>query len=118
MKKIFLALLFLLGGANFTGTFADNTEDVPLYIIDEDDSDGGKMKAPRRPLVATLENGVLTLPATPVDYQLQLLNADGELVYTAFIPTGTTQIVLPSLTGDFEIRLVTATYYYIGFITL
>lgn len=35
------------------------------------------------------------------------------------VAAGTTQIVLPStLSGDFELRFVGDTYYYIGYISL
>lgn len=50
---------------------------------------------------------------------LQLCDEDGTLVYTAFVPQGTTQVVLPStLSGLYEIRLVADTYYYIGYLNL
>ncbi len=37
------------------------------------------------------------------------------MVYSTFLPSGTTQVILPStLSGSFEIRLVGDTYYYRG----
>lgn len=59
------------------------------------------------------------LSATLCDYTPSLYDEDDELAYTVFVPEGTTQIVLPStLSGDFEIRFETATYYYYGYISL
>ena len=76
-------------------------------------------KAPPRPLVISQDNNILTLPATSVDYTLELRDENGTLVYSSYIPTGTTQIILPTtLSGNFEIRLVADTYYYIGYISL
>jgi hypothetical protein len=59
------------------------------------------------------------MSATPCDYVLTLYDEDDELVYSTFLPAGTTQVVLPTtLSGDFEIRFETATYYYYGYISL
>jgi len=118
MKKFILSTLLLFGGALFTGAFADDSEEVPLYIIDEEDASSGNTKSPQIPLVATLANGVLTLPITPIDYQFKMYDEDGVLVYSTFIPAGSTQIVLPTMPGNYEIRLVADTYYYQGFISI
>jgi len=118
MKKTVLLFFLLFGGTIFSGVYADDSEDIPLYIIDEGPIISGPTKAPARPLIVSLADGVLSLPATPVDYQFQMLDENGTLVYSAFIPAGSTQIVLPAMTGSFEIRLVADTYYYRGLIVL
>ena len=116
MKKLLIFFMALL--ANFSA-YADDPIDVPLYIINEGAASNGTIKTPTRPLYITLEDKIITLPATPVDYMLELRDENGILVYYTFIPQGTTQIVLPStLSGDFEIRLVADTYYYIGYLSL
>ena len=59
------------------------------------------------------------MKSTPCDYTLNLYDEDGEVVYTVFVPAGTTQVILPTtLSGDFELRFETATYYYYGYISL
>jgi len=118
MKKFLLSVFFLLGGAGFSGAFADDPQDVYLTIVNEDEANMGNTKAPARPLIVSLADGVLSLPAMPVDYQFQMLDENGTLVYSALIPAGSTQIVLPAMTGNFEIRLVADTYYFKGYITL
>ena len=56
---------------------------------------------------------------TEIGYITCDTDEDGVVVYTTYVPAGTTMIVLPStLSGDFEIRLVGDTYYYRGYITL
>ena len=115
IKKI-VSVLFLLGGSSFA--FAES-QNVPLHIIKESSVDELSTKAPARPWYITQDDNILTLPATPVDYELQLIDEMGNLIYSEFIPAGTTQIVVPSdLTGEFEIRLVSDTYYYKGYISL
>ena len=76
-------------------------------------------KAPIRPWFIDLTDDVITMSATPCDYTLNLYDEDGEIAYSVFIPAGTTQIVLPSpLSGSFELRFETDTYYYYGYIEL
>ena len=119
MKKLFLLAMILLGGVPLSKTFADEPINVPMHFINESGISKGKTKSPIRPLVITQDGNTLTLPATGVDYMLQLFDEDGTLVYTAFVPRGTTQVVLPStLSGLYEIRLVADTYYYIGYLNL
>jgi len=53
------------------------------------------------------------------NYTLTLYDEEGDVAYTACLPAGTTQIVLPTtLSGNFEIRLEADTYYYYGYILL
>lgn len=101
---------------NWGGNF-----DIPLSLVWNDPSNTNTPvpKTPIPPLLISQDGNVLTLPATPVDYMLELRDENGILVYYTFIPQGTTQIVLPStLSGDFEIRLVADAYYYIGLIII
>ena len=107
------ALLF--GGLGFTHVEA--AVDVPLEIINDSEVSSGNTKAP--PLVISQDNNVLTLPVMADDFVLELRDEDGCLVYSAFVPSGCTQVILPVwLSGSFELRLVANTYYYIGYIYL
>ena len=82
-------------------------------------SGSGPTYAPPRPWDITQDGYVLTMPAFEDDYILELRDENDVVVYTDYVPAGTTQIVLPStLSGDFELRLVADTYYYRGYINL
>ena len=82
-------------------------------------SDYGNTLAPPRPWYITQDDYVLTFTAFEDDYTLELRDENDVVVYTDYVPAGTTQVVLPStLSGDFELRLVADTYYYIGYISL
>ena len=106
------------GGALFSTIHAEE-QDVYLQIIRETEIGQTNPKSPTRPLVITQDGYILTFPAQGNDHMLVLRDDMGTVVYTTFVPAGTTQIVLPStLSGDFEIRLVADTYYYIGYILL
>ena len=114
MKKLIIFLLFLVGG----GTFAFGAQ-IPMQIIDEGAASAGPTYAPPRPWYITQEDYVFTLPAFEDDYTLELRDGNDVVVYTDFVPAGTTQIVLPStLSGDFELRLVADTNYYRGYLSL
>ena len=43
-----------------------------------------------------LDDNVITMEATPCDYTLSLYDEDEDLVYSVFVPAGTTQVVLPT----------------------
>lgn len=117
-KLVTLAVL-LFGCALFPNVSVAEPVDVPLQIVDDRPMSNHGTHIPRRPLLISQDNNFLTLPATGLDYMLQLRYEDGMVVYSTFVPQGTTQIVLPStLSGLYEIRLVADTYYYIGYIEL
>ena len=116
MKKVMLVtLLFAMGDIRTYGAPVQ----VSMQIIDKSSSGAGPTYAPPRPWYITQDDYVLTLPAFEDDFTLELRDENDVIVYTDYVPAGTTQIVLPStLSGDFELRLVANTYYYIGYIEL
>lgn len=111
-KKLFLIVALLSGwGANTLWA----GHQIPMHIIDEHGLGNGQTYAPPRPWYITQDDYVLTMPAFEEDYILELRDENDVVVYTDYVPAGTTQIVLPStLSGDFELRLVCDTYYYRG----
>lgn len=118
MKHFLFLFFFLFGGAYFSKAMGE-CRNVPMYIINTGSAGNFGTQAPPRPWFITQDENILTLSATPVDYELQLIDEMGNLVYSAQIPAGTTQITLPtSPTGSFELRLVADTYYYRGYIEL
>ena len=115
MRKIILVIALLLGGINYLWA----GESIPMQIIKEGGVENGNTLAPPRPWYITQDDYVLTMPAFEDDFTLELRDENDVVVYTDYVPAGTTQIVLPStLSGDFELRLVADTYYYRGYITL
>ena len=49
---------------------------------------------------------------------LQLLDADGEAVYETTVASGTTTVILPALSGTYELRLIYGDIYFYGDITI
>ena len=115
MKKLLFcfSMLFCLSAIAYAGN------DVPLTYHPNGSIIGGNPKTPAAPWYISQDYNVLTMSATPCDYTLSLYDENDVLVYSVFVPAGTTQIVLPAtLSGNFEIRFETATYYYYGYISL
>lgn len=116
MKKVMLLALLLTMGNIYSYS---SPVQVSMNIIDKSASGDGPTYAPPRPWYITQDDYTLTMPAFEDDFTLELLDEDGVVVYSVYVPAGTTLIVLPpTLSGDFELRLVADTYYYRGYITL
>jgi hypothetical protein len=119
MKKFLLMAVLILSGASISRLFAGQQQDIPMQIIDKDGVGNGHTYAPPRPWYIQQDDYVLTLPVLAEDYTFELRDQDDEVAYTTFLPSGSTQVILPStLSGSFEIRLVGDTYYYRGYIEL
>lgn len=118
MKKVILMCALLLGGIFLTDAYADDVDEISMEIVDENEMVKGHTKMPRRPLIINKEGYTLIIPSLSVDYTLQLVDSDGNVVFSTFITVGMTQLTLPPLSGFYEIRLVASTYYYKGYINL
>ena len=115
MKRTFIILVMVLLG----GVIYLQAKPVALTYDDHSTTAPGSPKTPIRPWIIDLTNNVISMEATPCDYTLNLYDEDEDVVYSVFVPAGTTQVVLPTtLSGSFELRFETDTYYYYGFIYL
>lgn len=117
MAKKFLLIIMMFFGAVTLLPAAT----IPLSVGNDDNTPTmpGGNKGPVLPWYITQDGNVLTMSATPCNYTLTLYDEDDELVYSTFLPAGTTLIVLPAtLSGTFEIRFEADTYYYYGYINL
>ena len=115
-KKFLFIFMMLFGGVSLL-----QAATIPLKVGIEDDAPTmpGYPKSPIEPWYIDQNGYVLTMSATPCDYILTLYDENDVLVYSTFLSAGTSQVVLPAtLSGNFEIRFETATYYYYGYISL
>ena len=119
MKKLLLVFALLCNGGGINPLWAQHQ--IPMHIIDQSGTSAGNTLAPPRPWYITQDDYVLTMPAFVENLTLQLRDEDDAVVYSTYVPAGTTQVVLPTtLSGEFELRLIpfNVTYYYRGFIVL
>lgn len=117
-KLLFILLVMALFSLPLVSAYAI-PDSVFLKYVDPKDGNTGQQKSPKHDLEVIIDGYILTLPAFEDDYTLELRDENDVIVYTDYVPSGTTQIVLPStLSGDFELRFVADTYYYIGNIIL
>ena len=116
IKKFFLLIVALLVG-NLT-TVEAKIFYVPLYIIDTQTDVKEQKRAPSLPLFITQDDHKLILPEVDDPVTFMLLT-DNTCVYEEACQQPQPPIYLPTmLTGDFEVRLCTDTYYYSGYLTL
>ena len=116
IKKFFLLIVALLLG-NLT-TVEAKIFYMPLYIIDTQTDIKEQKRAPSLPLFITQDDHKLILPEVDDSVTFMLLT-DNTCVYEEACQQPQPPIYLPTmLTGDFEVRLCTDTYYYSGYLTL
>ena len=117
MKKLIIFLLLLVGG----GTFAFGAQQIPMHIIDQNPSGSGYPLAPIRPWYICEDSYVLSIPTFDDDCSLELLDENGNTVFSTTLFAGITTVTLPStLSGSFELCLIpfSSTYYYRGYLEL
>ena len=90
MKKKFLLFILLLEGVFFSNVYAGQQQEIPMQIINTGALGGGHTYAPPRPWYIVQDDYVLTLPALADDYTFELRDEEDEVVYTTFLPSGTT----------------------------
>lgn len=116
IKKFFLLIVAFLMGS-LTAVEAKIFY-VPLYIIDTQTDIKEQKRAPSLPLFITQDDHKLILPEVDDSVTFMLLT-DNTCVYEEACQQPQPPIYLPTmLTGDFEVRLCTDTYYYSGYLTL
>ena len=121
-KKHFLIISFLTAMLSLTSVNVHAFPiDIPLQVNYEDPNDGldGAQRGSVQIPSVCLDDYSLIFNSPCDGYTLRLLDEDGVVVYSTFIPEGTTQVVLPStLSGDYQIELVMGYWHFTGWIVL
>lgn len=118
MKKVpFLLLLSILTVMPFSKLHADPSL-VPLQVGYYDPMEPSHHKSPVIVPTIWIEENTLYFATPCTGYTLQLLDADGEVVYETTVSSGTTSVILPALTETYELRLIYGGIYFYGDITL
>lgn len=116
-KKLVICVMMLM----FTSVsmFADGIEVILQTGIFDKDIANPYPKSPTRPPQIEQNGCTLYFVDAHTDYTLCLLDENNEVVYTNYIPLSVSTVFLPDyLQGTYEIRLLTDSVYFYGWITL
>ena len=87
-----------------------------------DNNQTGGNNIPKTPILSPqvfVEGSSLVFVGSHGPFTLELRDSSGTVVYTTYVDSTDTQVVLPSTyTGTYELRLCTESYYFYGEITL
>ena len=119
--KVLLVLIFsMLTSFSFSKV---NSEENPilvsltLYMVNKHNQTANDPRSPDLS-VCVLDHS-LFFSNVEEDFMLYFYDEDEVLLYTTIVSTTTSQVDLPvSLIGDFELRLETDDFYYLGYIEL
>ncbi len=120
MKQFFI-LIAIACMAFSAPTYADDPESIDLEasIIDPTEPNGDTHKGPVNVPEVSIDDHTLYFD-TPCDgYTLNIVDENDVVVYSIVIPVGTTSWVLPAtLSGEYELQLISGNYCFWGMITL
>lgn len=119
--KVLLVLIFsMLTSFSFSKV---NSEENPilvsltLYMVNKHNQTANDPRSPD--LSVSVLDHSLFFSDVEEDFMLYIYDEDEVLLYTTSISSTTSQVDLPvSLIGEFELRLETDDFYYIGYIEL
>lgn len=122
MKKYLFnaTLLAMLMNVMLTSSIMTEQQvNLGVKVIKPIGEHGGHPKSPVDTPTISLDDHTLYF-FTPCDgYTLNLVDENDVVAYTIVIPTGTTSWVLPAtLSGEYELQLISGNYCFWGMITL
>jgi len=122
IKKFFIAIasLIMLGEVSVFANVQGLDVNLVPQIIDDMPGNPAGGKAPVIVPSAMLDGHTLYIDGYHADYTLELIDENDTVVYTTFVPSTVSVVVLPStLSGNFELRLYPGgDYYFYGYISL
>ena len=118
---LFILLFIVVGGVNVYAGENNLSQVIDLSVkgIDPTYGNGEFPRTPVQVPYITLDGHTLYTGNIWFDAILEIVDGDGEVVYTTFVFQGTPTITLPNdLTGDYELRLSWGNWCFYGGITL
>ena len=116
MKKLTVLVLALL----MTVLVQANEQiDFSTSIINEKSVTNGVPKSPMQPPTVYIEDYTLSFSIGHPDYTLNIVDEDGDVVFTTSVFSTETQVTLPSaLSGEYQIEIVMGYWKFTGYIEL
>jgi hypothetical protein len=121
MKKKLLFVLAMLGMTSFTSlNVSAASAEIGLNVgyIDPTIGQGGPQRGPVLVPEVGIEDYTLTFSTPCYGYTLELLDEDGDVVYTTII-TSTTVNLPSTLSGEYQLRLIPndgSSIYFYGYV--
>ena len=121
MKNLFFILMscFFINTHAMAQTPGGNQIDLNLGWIDPTPVGDGPARTPVDLPTVYLDDYTLTFEASHPEYVLYIKDENETVVYSTVVTSATKEVVLPStLSGDYEIQLVTGNWCFWGYIML
>ena len=117
MKKLLLALTLILSATAMFAQSPSVNGEHPLPLIIKKPHQGGSLKPfPKSPVMAPevyLDGDTLYFDEALEGCTVQLVDEDETIVFTEFIEENQTSLTFPAtLTGTFELQILTAQYIF------
>ena len=92
---------------------------VPLQVehIDPDDTQDGPGRGPVQPPIIYIEDGTLTFVTNCNGCELRLVNDEDEVEYTTVI-SGSTLVLPSTLSGSYQLQIISGNYIFYGEVEL
>ena len=120
MKRLFLILFMAVSLPTCLSINAQGVI-IPLSceIFDPSSLGNEPSRGPVDSPIVYLEDNTLSFAADHPEYVLYIKDENEEVAYSTVVTSATKEVVLPStLSGDYEIQLVTGNWCFWGYITL
>lgn len=124
IKRFIIAALCCLASFHVFGQQPGEMMGTPINWIVRWGQPIVKPLTPKSPIecpTVSIKDNTLFLVRVDYDLTLQLVDGDGDVVYSVFVPADTPTVVLPStFVGDYELRFIPtfSNYYFVSYITL
>ena len=117
-KRLTMLMLLLMTMAGFMCT-ADAQTPVPLKKIRHGDAGNHPLRDQMNVPMVYIDGYTLILEGEHPDYMLQLVDSNDDVVYSVFVPAGTTTVFLPSTyVGGYTLQLLWGDWMFYGWIQL
>ena len=115
-KKIFMLMAMML--TSFTLTLSAENVKLTGKVSSNGDNHNGHSRAPLAPVFICQEGHELTFPAELLDYTLEIIDEDENIVFTAIVGEEGIVILPDSLVGTFVLELERGSIIFEGEIEL
>ena len=117
MKKLLISSLFIL--LMSTNVMSREVVSFTVHYEDNKPIGHGNTRSPIEVPLVYIEDNILAFEAYHPDYVLNIMDENGDVVYSTTVFSTDTEVILPStLSGDYEVNLIMGNWLFTGWINL